>query len=170
MRKPNATLSQLPCRARSPDPGHLAMPTAASLLPPGERFYIACAVGAVDLCLEMLASGADPNLRTASMDIIDTPLHAAAWNGHEAVVRLLIESGARVDDRDSGGHTPLHSAACQGRSGVCRILLDAGADPTSKTRDGDTPLDLAGAQGHADAARSLIEISDTRQGAYAVRN
>jgi len=30
-----------------------------------------------------------------------TPLHLAAFNGHEAACRVLIEAGAKVDAKDS---------------------------------------------------------------------
>jgi ankyrin repeat protein len=40
-----------------------------------------------------------------------TCLMTAAWNGHLAICRLLIDKGAQVEAKDSGGWTPLHYAA-----------------------------------------------------------
>ena len=35
-----------------------------------------------------------------------TPLHLAAWNGHEGICRILIETGADVSAENSKGATP----------------------------------------------------------------
>ena len=49
-----------------------------------------------------------------SLDFInlkgDTPLNAAAYNGHTEVVKLLIESGASCKYRDEAGNTALEIA------------------------------------------------------------
>ena len=39
-----------------------------------------------------------------------TPLHAAAQNGHGAAVRFLLEKGASPTAQDDNGDTPLHAA------------------------------------------------------------
>ena len=57
----------------------------------------------------------------------NTPLHYAACGGYEDVVRVLIESGANVEEHNENGHTPLMEAASAGHVGVARILLEAGA-------------------------------------------
>lgn len=41
----------------------------------------------------------------------DTPLHDAAINGHQKLVKLLVERGADIQAKNSKGKTPLDVAA-----------------------------------------------------------
>ena len=54
-----------------------------------------------------------------------TALHWAAGNGHEAVVRLLLEKGANIAAKTSEGRTALHLAAGSGHEAVVKLLKDA---------------------------------------------
>jgi cytohesin len=59
-----------------------------------------------------------------------TPLHVAAWYGHPAAAKLLLEKGASVRFVNSDGHSPLVIAHTlhHGRA-LLRLLVLAGADP-----------------------------------------
>jgi hypothetical protein len=72
-----------------------------------------------------------------------TPLHAAAWQGHEAAVAALLVYRADVRAADSDGATPLHKAAWRGHLAAVRLLLAAGAPRDAKDNSGQTPLALA---------------------------
>jgi ankyrin repeat protein len=53
----------------------------------------------------LLKRGANLEAKCRPLDW--TPLLSAAWTGHEAVVRLLLEKGADTSVRDKIGRTPL---------------------------------------------------------------
>ena len=46
----------------------------------------------------------------AQNDYNQTPLHAAAYNGHDEVVKLLIDNGANPNLMDKDGNTPYVAA------------------------------------------------------------
>jgi ankyrin repeat protein len=88
-----------------------------------------------------------------------TPLSYAAYQGHEAAVRFLIERGARVDaDAEAGTtyiNTPLMMAAIQGHYGTALQLLRAGANAAIRVRGGHTAAEFAEKYRHAALARLL---------------
>ena len=61
-----------------------------------------------------------------------TPLSQAAWGGHEAVVKLLLEKGANLESKDQNGWTPLSLAAEKGHEAVVKLLLEKDTDLESK--------------------------------------
>ena len=85
--------------------------------------------------------------RGAQVDASDsegrTALRAAAWAGHEEVVRLLLNAGGQVDGEDRQGRTPLIAAAYMGHADIVTALLDAGAQPDHVDCEGRTALSVA---------------------------
>lgn len=87
----------------------------ASLLPSADAqvrhraFSLAAQHGRTDIVRLLLDAGEDPNrYNHEGHHAHATPLHQAVLGGHEAVVRLLVERGARLDIRDTIWHsTPL---------------------------------------------------------------
>ncbi|XP_077197160.1 uncharacterized protein LOC143839259 [Paroedura picta] len=74
----------------------------------------------------------------------------------EDSVRLLLENGASVNQRDADGRTLLASAAHRGSHEVAGLLLARGARPEVPDRHGQTPLTLAARQGHAKVLLCLL--------------
>lgn len=70
-----------------------------------------------------------------------TPLHYAAFEGHQVVCRTLLESGAKIDQTDNDGKPPLMLAAEEGHSDlVGEFLKNYGAPPDQKAHDGRTAI------------------------------
>ena len=104
----------------------------------------------------LLAKGIDINARYAHGL---TVLMWAAGHTNEvpedegvALVRMLIERGAHVEDQDDRGRTPLMIAAGLDHPGVVSELLKRGAKRDIKDNDGKTAADLAA----SDAVRAAL--------------
>ena len=72
-----------------------------------------------------------------------TPLHYAAFQGHEEVARVLVEYGGEVNAQDARGETPLHIACRNGHEAVVRLLLESAAARSVENDGGQTARDLA---------------------------
>ena len=68
-----------------------------------------------------------------------TPLHIAAFCGQCDAAVLLLDAGARVDDRTRIGSTALHLAAAHHRSKLCKLLLSRGASLDARDNGGRDP-------------------------------
>jgi ankyrin repeat protein len=86
-----------------------------------------------------------------------TALAAAATNGQEEIVELLMEKGAQIDKRDEKGKTPLMFAVLNGHTEAAEALLEKGAAIDAKDYTGHTILMQAAYKGLTASVRFLLE-------------
>lgn len=89
-----------------------------------------------------------------------TALHHAAEQGLEAMVQLLLDSGAQVDLRNGREQTALMLAARSGHESVVRLLLQEGADINATDSEGYTALDIALETDEANPATEYLLLLD----------
>lgn len=109
---------------------------------------------AVDSVTWLLQAGVDAN--GADKERGWTALHYAAYDGHTAVIALLLQR-ADPNVRDRDGATPLWWAAGVGRHEHARLLLERGADANARHRDGSTPLQRARYNRDDEMVRLLLD-------------
>lgn len=92
---------------------------------------LAAQLGHVEILQMLLDAGEDPNRYNPKGNHgHSTPLHQAVWSGRDAVVRLLVERGARLDIRDTIHEgTPLDWAEYGGRKEIAAYLRNKGGTP-----------------------------------------
>lgn len=106
-----------------------------------------------ELLAFFIDNGADVN--SMSAQVPSAPLHKAARHKYRNKAELLIQRGARINQRDHCGHTPLHIAASAQCVPMMKLFLSHGADVSLRSDTGETPLHAAIFTG-SDAVRLLI--------------
>ena len=84
-----------------------------------------------------------------------TPLHWAAQNHDDHAIDVMIDQGARVDDRDNSRQAPLHWAGRNGTPHTVSRLLHHGADVDDLANLG-SPLHYAAGFNGYDTVEALI--------------
>jgi ankyrin repeat protein len=159
-------------RAREGETGASAVMTALyhgrrnladALLPPDEALDVweAAALGRTERLRAIVE--ADPALLERTSPDGFRPLALAAFFGHEAGVRLLLELGAEIDARGTGEirTTALQAAAAADETAIARLLIEAGAGVDAEQPGGFTALDSAIQNGNVELQRLLLEHGAT---------
>jgi ankyrin repeat protein len=116
--------------------------------------HLAAYFGLREAMIALLKNGYDRNVKDTYRQ---TPLSWAVRNGHEAVVKLLLEKDAELESKDAFGQTPLLWAVRNGHEAVVKLLLEKGADAEFKSSYGQAPLWRALLNGHKVAVGLLLE-------------
>ena len=103
--------------------------------------HLAIAYGDAEI-VDVLAKCMDVNEREPRLR--RTPLHIAVKWDNFAIVRILLENGARVNDVSDDNLTALHIAVANRSSAMVALLLENGADVDPEVKFcGKTPLYMA---------------------------
>ena len=97
--------------------------------------------------------------RVKSMKYHKPPLHYAAENGHEQIVKHLIEKGANVNIATDSMYekTALRCAVRNGHEHVVKCLVESGADLATDKRE-ESVVHCAAANGHENVLKYLIDV------------
>lgn len=100
----------------------------------------------------------EPNLVNSFSSDGWTPLHLAAFFGCEDCVRILLDAGAKLNERSQNAmqNMPLHAAAAGRHAGIARLLLERGAWVNARQHGGWTALHSAAQAGDIQLAELLI--------------
>ena len=72
-----------------------------------------------------------------------TGLIHAARNGHQTIVKTLVDAGVSIDAKYEDEMTALMYAARNGHTTIVKTLVESGASIDTKDEDGMTALDIA---------------------------
>ena len=128
---------------------------------------LACVRGCLDAVKVLVQAGAelrvtdsndDTCLITVGTENNFTALLEAVGKNHAAVVQVLIDAGADIEEEDSDGCTPLVLACMEGFLHIVKVLVQAGAELRVTDSNGDTCLIAASREGHTETVRYLVGL------------
>ena len=102
----------------------------------------ACRAGHINVVKFLLEKGSDASSYLSGHSSLD----AAIMANSPAMIRLLLQHGAMIEDRGVGGRPAMISAAANGSVESLQELLDCGADPNATDLLGNTALHLAASE------------------------
>ena len=109
--------------------------------------------GAIEIVRLLLEAGAEPNISNEGSTVLAT----AAMNGYTRIATMLLEAGARVDDRYGNGPTPLMNAVFMNYTDTVEALLNYDPVFFLENSDGMTALSIAQSQGNAQLVELLFK-------------
>ncbi|XP_042716879.2 protein tyrosine phosphatase type IVA 3 isoform X4 [Chrysemys picta bellii] len=87
-----------------------------------------------------------------------TPLHVAAWEGDEALLKFFHHCKANPNVADKMDRSPLHIAAERGHTNVVELLMEKfHSNVLARTKDGSTLMHVASEHGHPDTALAFLK-------------
>ena len=96
--------------------------------------------GRAEELAELFGQGLPANLRN---DKGDSLLMLAAYHGHEAATRVILEAGGDPGLANDRGQSPFAGACFKGETGIARLLIAHGAGVEGEADGTRTPLMVA---------------------------
>ncbi len=129
---------------------------AASCSVSTEKAFDAAWKGDAKTVARYLSSGGDANAVDGTKN---TLAHAAAYNRHPGVLKVLADAKVPLSVTNATGFMPVHLAAKNNDVESLRVLLDAGVDVNAVNAldRGKGPIHYAAIEGSVDAAAFLLE-------------
>ena len=110
----------------------------------------------VEKVRELIVQGHNVNGKDNGYDKI-TPLFIAVENGNVEIARMLLEFGAKINQRDSERQTPLMRLDDDANTEMVELLLQYGAKIDAEDKEGNTALILAAEYGNAEVVAALLK-------------
>ena len=83
-------------------------------------------------------------------------LMAAAHNGHDKIIKILLYNKVKIEQKDEAGYTALMFACNKGNLNCAKLLVENGADVNAYDNDGSTPIMFCSQYGHNDIVKFLL--------------
>ena len=93
----------------------------------------------------------------ATVEDGNTPLHVACDSGHDSIVKLLIDKGAKIDILNNSGKSPFYLACQHGHDSIVEFLIKKDVNVDMPDKWGKTPLHWACFYEHSSIVKLLIE-------------
>ena len=113
---------------------------AVTSAPTAREFVLAIIAGDTERVRKLRAAGASV---TEADQYGWQPIHRAAANDRDEIIRLLVEWGSPLEATGTESWTPLHLASASRSDRAVAALLRAGANVHARSSSGATPLHLA---------------------------
>jgi ankyrin repeat protein len=117
--------------------------------------WVAAHTGLEHVTQRLIEDNADIGSKNGSS--METALHAAARQGDERILILLLEAGAAVNAKERHGDTALHFAAVAGHLAAVNVLIANNADIEVTNSENRTPLHEAAFRGKKNVVRTFLD-------------
>ena len=101
-----------------------------------------------------MAYGAKPDIKDNLNGM--SPLLRCARDGLGVTMKLLLDAGADINQKDNDGDTALTYAALYNKNDIIKELLNNGANPNIMGNDGHFPLKISACEGYIDIIKLLV--------------
>ena len=121
--------------------------------------HFAVVSGNEEAVMTLLSNGADVGAETTPFggEMSRNPLTIAVAEGFLALVKLLVEKGAKVEHSNSTLRSPLQEAVFWGHTSITKMLLELGASVSRANQEGWTPLHVAAWRAPGQVAKLLLD-------------